>query len=729
MKLTSSLIAIAVMSLPGAAFAQAQPTEEADGAENGIGQIIVTAQRRAQDIQDVPVAVTAFSGEQLAQRQIDSVVDIMTTVPNLHASNNIGQGSAVAAFIRGVGETESIPTIDTPVGFYLDDVYIARQGVNNMALYDIESIEILRGPQGTLYGRNTSAGAIKINTKKPDPSAPAFTAEASYGRFDEWRLKASANLPISDNAAIRVNGIVGDGGGDTLNSFNGERVNDTSTKGARIALLAEDASGLTFEIAGDYSRNRENGTYGIDISGIARPTTGSLYIANTSEDSQHITESYGIMGRITADLGGGAELNSITSWRGSYQKYNWDLSDQPFPFYGINALNSSNQFSQEFQVGGELGSAITYVAGLYFFSENADAFIQDRLLTDPANLTVLAISKQLEVETKSYAAFAQADIALSDTISVILGGRFTRDEKSVEIDQRVGGTLGFELDGFPQFDTSDVDGQIAPARPNQAVSTNLKFNRFTPKVGIEFEPNPDMLLYASWTRGFKSGGWAARVFAPEEFFDFAPEILDSYEIGLKSTIMDGNATANLTGFYYDYKNLFSTGTTAAGGFGIATTDAEIYGLELETAWRLAPGVKAFANAAWQDGKRKQVGATTIPLGATLQRLPEWQFAVGVDVDQEISSNLDWLFSASYSYTDELYVNPQNTAAALTGPIDRVTASIGIAAADRSWMLTLGCRNCLGEEYIDQILDFPAFGFITVYPGERANWSITARVKM
>ena len=728
MKIAASLFAIAVMGVPCAASAQDQSSAE-DEAENGVGTIIVTAQRRAQDIQDVPVAVTAFSGEQLAQRQIDSVVDIMTTVPNLHASNNIGQGSAVTAFIRGVGETESIPTIDTPVGFYLDDVYIARQGVNNMALYDIESIEVLRGPQGTLYGRNTSAGAIKVNTRKPDPSAPEFIGEASYGRFDEWRLKASANVPISANAAIRINGIVGDGGGDTLNSFDGSRVNDTKTKGARIALLAEDPGGLTFEIAGDYSRNHENGTYAIDISGIARPATGSLYIANTSEDSRHITESYGVMARATADLGDSAELTSITSYRGSYQKYNWDLSDQPFPFYGINALNNSDQFSQELQVTGEFGDAVNYVAGLYYFSESADAFIQDRLLVDPVNLAVLPISKLLEVQTKSYAAFAQADVALSDTISVILGGRFTRDEKSVEIEQRAAGTIGFELDGFFQFDTSDVDGQIAPARPDQPVSTDLSFSRFTPKIGLEFKPNDDTMLYATWTRGFKSGGWAARVFAPEEFFDFSPETVDSYEAGLRSTLMGGNATANLTGFYYDYKNLFSTGTTDAGGFGIATTDAEIYGLELETAWRLAPGVKAFGNAAWQDGKRKAATAATIPLGEKLQRLPEWQFSVGVDVDQAISDDMDWLLNASYSYTDELYVNPQNTVSALTGPIDRVSASIGIAAADRSWMLTLGCRNCLGEEYIDQILDFPAFGFITVYPGERANWTLTARVKI
>lgn len=723
MRITASLVAIAAMGIPTVSMAQDQASDPAAEERDGVGNIIVTAQRRAENIQDVPVAVTAFSGEQLAERQIDSIVDIMTTVPNLHASNNIGQGSAVTAFIRGVGETESIPTIDTPVGFYLDDVYIARQGVNNMALYDIESIEILRGPQGTLYGRNTSAGAIKVNTKKPDPSAPEFMAEASYGRFDEWRFKASANLPISANAAIRVNGIIGDDNGDTFNIFNDTRVNETSTKGARIALLADLSPGVTFEVAGDYSRNNENGTYAIDVSGITRPTTGSLYIANTPEESRHVTESYGVMARLTANVGDSATLTSISSWRGNTQRYNWDLSDQPVPLYIINSDNSADQFSQELQISGDMmDGGVTYVAGLYYFHEDADAYINDFIFQS------LNLSKTLGVTTDSYAAFAQADIALSDTLSVILGGRFTRDEKSIEIEQRIGGIPGFDLTGVVIFDTDTVDGQVIAARPDKPVETDLGFSRFTPKVGLEFEPNDDILLYATWTRGFKSGGWSARIFDAAEFFDFAPETIDSYEVGLKTTILDGNATANLTGFYYDYKNLFNTGTTDAGGFGIATTDAEIYGIELETAWRLAPGVSAFGNAAWQDGKRKGIGATTISLGNELQRLPEWQFSVGMDIDQPLTDDIDWLLNGSYSYTDELFVNPQNTATALTGPIDRVNASVGIAAADRGWMLTLGCRNCFGEEYIDQILDFPAFGFITVYPGERANWTLTGRVR-
>lgn len=345
----------------------AQDSVSTDTQPDRLSEILVTAQRRSENIQDVPVAVTAFSNQQLVDRQIDNVVDIMTTVPNLHASNNIGQGSAVTAFIRGVGETKSIPTIDTPVGFYLDDVYIARQGVNNVALIDVESLEVLRGPQGTLYGRNSSAGAIKVTTRKPDPSGLEFIGEASYGRFDEWLLKATTNIPISETLAVRVNGLLGDDGGDALNIFDNSRVNDTAQAGARAALRWLPASNLTIDIAADYGRSNENGTYAIDISGILRPTTNSLRRANSGIVSKNIAKSYGANSRIEWDISDSATITSITAWRGSNQRYNWDLSDQPVPLYIVNAENSGDQFSQEFQVTGEtLDDRLTYVAGLLF---------------------------------------------------------------------------------------------------------------------------------------------------------------------------------------------------------------------------------------------------------------------------------------------------------------------------------------------------------------------------
>ncbi len=684
-------------------------------------EIVVTAQRREERLQDVPVAVTAISGPALVSRQISSVVDIMSTVPNLHASNNIGQGSATTAFIRGVGETESIITVDTPVGFYLDDVYIGRQGVNNMALFDVDRIEVLRGPQGTLYGRNTSAGAIKVVTTRPQFETGAI-AEAGYGRFDSWSAKGSVNMALSSVAAIRVNAIVAGGGGDTYNRTLDTRVNDHRLSGGRIALRLKPNDDLDINLAADISRDNQNGRYGIDVSGILRPASGSLYTATTDTDIRNVGKTGGAAATIEWSFADTATLRSISAYRETSQRYNIELTDQAPSLYTLFSTNHSRQISQELQVTGTaLDERLDYVAGVYLFDEKSRAFLGDFIFQ------FLYFRKDIDVRTKSAAAFGQINFQLADQLTAIVGGRYTRDRKRIGILQLVGGTPGFaNIGGAFVFDTSTVEGQVVAARPGRPVRTRLSFNKFTPKVGLEYKPGDDVMMYATYTQGFKSGGWSARVTDPSQFIDFDPETVNSYEVGIKTSPLNRRATLNLTGFYYDYKGLFSTGTRSDGSFGIATSDARLYGLELETSLRVASGVRIYANGAWEDGKRTGVTAATLDLGRRFQRFPKWSGSAGINVDRPISDDLNILANADYSYTGKHFVNPQNTAAALTGPISLVNASIGLATSDRRYQVTLGCRNCFGERYINQILDFAALGFITVYPGERSNWRITAR---
>jgi iron complex outermembrane receptor protein len=722
--MTRLFLSTCLAAIAAPAFAQSAAAPPTTSAETAVGEIVVTAQRRSERLQDVPVAVTAFDQSALQARQVANIVDIMTMVPNLHVSNNIGQGSATTAFLRGVGETESIISIDTPVGFYLDDVYIGRQGVNNMALFDVDRIEVLRGPQGTLYGRNTSAGAIKVVTKRPDFTEAEGLAEASYGRFDAWSLKGSVNAPLSSDFAVRANALVSGGGGNTYNRTLDTRVNDAKFAGFRLAARYKPTADLDINIAGDWSRNNENGTYGHDIAGILRPAADSVWVASSGTDTTNIGKAWGLNGTVDWSLGDGVSLKSITAYRRTDQRYNLDLTDQPVPVYVLYTDNRSRQFSQELQLSGKaIGDRLTYVAGLFYFDESSTAFIGDQIFT------AVYFRKDLAVKTKSYAGYAQLNYQLTDRLGFILGGRYTRDEKTIDIVQKFGGTPGFDnIGGIVIFDTDTVRGQVIPARPGRPVKTDLTFNKFTPKVGIEFKPNDDVLLYASYTQGFKSGGWSARVTSADQFFDFDPETINSYEIGVKSTVLDKRATINVTGFYYDYKNLFNTGTTNDGGFGIATSDAKIYGIEIETNWQLAPGIRAFANGAWQDAERKGIGTATIALGDQLQRLPHWSGSIGVTAKRPLIDRLNAIGNIDYSYTSKHFINPQNTPAALTGPISLVNASIGMETTDERWGLTIGCRNCFAENYNVQILDFASLGFITVYPGPRSQWTVTGRAR-
>ena len=710
----SAMVAAQAAILVTAAAPAAAQTADSDSLV--LEEVVVTAQRRAESLQEVPVAITALSAEALENRQITEVVDMISTVPNLHISNNIGQGSATTAFIRGVGETDAIITIDAPVGFYLDDVYLGRTGVNNLFLFDTERVEVLRGPQGTLYGRNTSAGAIKLVSRKPVFETEG-RFEASYGRFDEWRLRGMLNTTLSDDTAVRGSFIVGDGGGDTFNIANDTRVNDMSVGGAKLATLTKVSDRVTLELGGDWTRTNQNGRYGIDISGILREPTGSLFVANTNEVTENIGETWGVSANVTWEASDTVSVKSITAFRNTNQRFNIARTDQPTSLYVVFSDNDSDQFSQEFQItGSAVDGRLNYVAGLFYFNERSTSFIGDFIFQS------LVFNKDLGVDVDSYAAFAQFDYDLSDRLTLIVGGRFTRDEKSIDIVQRLGGEPGFEPGGDVIFDTDTVNGQVLDARPDDPVRTDLGFSRFNPKIGLEYAVSDDLNLYATYTQGFKSGGWSARVTAANEFFDFDPEEIDSFEVGAKGTLIDGRGQFSLAGFYYDYRNLFNTGTTADGSFGIATSDAEIYGVELETNWQIVSGLSAFANASFQEGERNAVSAATIALGDELQRFPQWQAAVGLDGVQPLSDKYDLIYNASYTYMDEHFVNPQNTPSALTGPVDLVNAQIGIATADGAARLTLGCRNCFGELYIDQILDFAPLGFITVYPGERARWT-------
>jgi iron complex outermembrane receptor protein len=725
---TTPIIGSATVLLASTAIAFSAPSQAQEAgtvAEAGIADIVVTAQRREERLQDVPVAVTAIDARAIQSRQMTQLVDIMSTVPNLHASNNIGQGSATTVFIRGVGETESIVSIDPPVGFYIDDVVIARQGVNNMALFDVERIEVLRGPQGTLYGRNTSAGAVKIVTVKPQ-FENGFTGEASYGRFNTWSLKGSGNIALNDSSAVRLTALVGDGDGDTYNRVLDRNVNGTNTLGFRGALRFQPGDDLEINLSADWARGIENGRYGFDVSGILRPPADSIYISSTGTDVRNVGKAWGLNGTIEYALSDTLALKSITAYRATTQRYNLDLTDQPVSLYTLYTDNDTGQFTQELQLTGSgFDDRLEFVAGLYYFNERSTAFIGDYIFSS------LFFRKDLRVATDAYAGFAQGSYKLTDRLSLILGGRLTHEKKSIDITtiaDFTGTDFRFEpFAGIPIFDNSTVCGVTSPSRPERPVACELSVTRFTPRVGLDFKPNDDLLVYATWTRGFKSGGWSARVNSAAEFFDFDPETIDSFELGLKSTVADGRGTVNLTGFYYDYQNRFNSGTSPDGGFGIAISDAKIYGIELETNWQLAPGVRAFGNAAWQGNDLETPAAATIILGDRLQRTPSFQAAVGVNVDRPVADRVNLIANADYSYMGKHFVSPQNFPMTETGPVNIVNAALGVRLDER-YELIAGCKNCFGEEYFNQALPFPAFGFVTIYPNARSNWTLTARVR-
>ena len=715
---TGTALSLALLSTGGAALAQGTLALE---------EIVVTAQRRVGTLLDVPVAVSAFDANEIERRQSFNVVDIVNNVPNLIGNNNIGQGTATTVFLRGVGTTESIVTVDPGMGFYIDDVYMARQGVNNFSLFDVERVEVLRGPQGTLYGRNTNAGAIKIISKKPDEEKE-FSGEVSYGRFNRLNTKASVNGALNDRSFVRLTAIGQWGDGYTANDVLGKDVNDKEVYGTRAQVRILPNDDLTVDLSFDWSESTAAGLYGKDVLGFTRPFDGDLYSVDSSIDTVNVGSTWGVAANISYDISETLNVQSITSWRNTFQSWNLDLTDQPVSIFNLYTINDSDQLSQEFKFSGTaVDDRLEYIAGLFYFEEDSFSFIGDEInlfIAPTIRVPLPFFSRDYDVGVKSYAAFAEGTYSLTDDLRLIVGGRFTRDEKTLDIIHKVGGTVGLVSDGpIIDWDSSTL---LALGTP-----TSQTFEEFTPRLGLQYDITDNVNVFAMFTRGFKSGGWTARTNNPAEVTAFEPEIVDNYEVGLKSSLLDGQVRLNLDAFYYDYTNLFNSATGAGGNFIVATNDAEVYGLEGELTARITEQLDIFGNFGFQEGKYIGVDpalAGTV-VGGELQRLPGFSAQLGFSYVQPVSDDWNIRVNADYNYADSHFTNLQNTVAAKSGTIDLVSAALNFEREDETLSFGVSCRNCLGDEYISQSLDFSGLGFLTVYPGEPATWLFTIKTRL
>ena len=425
------LAATALYAAPAlAAGAPQQPASQAqasddDEQEDRIADIVVTAQRREQSAQDVPVAISAFSADQLAKQGVANTLDLGQFVPNMIAQNNTGLGSANAFYIRGLGNTETIPTFDPPVGTYVDDIYLSRQNANNLNLFDVERVEVLRGPQGTLFGRNTTGGAINTIIRKPNFDRVSGYAEVGYGSYDKKLARASVDLPLAKTFAVKLSGYWQDDDGYAKNVTTGQRVNDDDGWGARIGLRGELAPWARWNGAYAYIEANGENLLNFDCNPAAPSQCNGRFVSTglrrgkTLATSPYLplvitgrkanyglgngTQTHLVTSNLEFDVAPGAHLAFITGYVAQAQQYALDFSDgralpslaNPVPPVGgytrggFVILNDgqSNQFSQEVKLNGTLGGgALDYVAGVYYMDENTPHRLCRRLRAVRRNL-------------------------------------------------------------------------------------------------------------------------------------------------------------------------------------------------------------------------------------------------------------------------------------------------------------------------------------------------------
>ena len=685
------------------------PYSEEASADPALDVITVTARRREERLIDVPISVTSFSGRQLEERGAVDITDIGNYTPNVTLEASRATNSTLSAFIRGIGQQDPVSGFEQGVGIYLDDVYLNRPQAAVLEIYDVERIEVLRGPQGTLYGRNTIGGAVKYVSRRL-PQDVSLKAKASYGTYDLAEGVVTASAPLND--LIRIGGSVArlsrGGFGDNL-TLGTENYNKDIWAGRASFEMGGYGEPVFLRIQGDYTKDKSNPRGGHRL--IPGLDSGAPILDNVFDtrggldDPKQEVESYGLSMQAEIDLGAGVTLRSISAWRKDDSSTPIDFDALPAVDLDVPGLYQNEQISQELQVLYDDGGPLTGLIGAYYLDATADTLFDTRIFTTVAGLTAFT---EADIDTETYAIFGDFSYDVTEQLSLSVGGRYTWDNRQASILRQNylgGGSPVFGGAGVPYLAPgTDFDGE-------------RDFKKFTPRASISFKPTPDHNIYASYSKGFKGGGFDPRgvgANAPDldndnnlsddeiaSFLSFAPEQVDSYEVGYKGSLMGGAVNVAIAGFYADYTDVQIPGSVACevGGLpnfcGIVSNagKATFKGLEFEGSARLGAGFVLSGSLGYIDANYDEdiTNINNTPTEVAdfreVQNTPKWTGSATLAYNAPVGAG-DLYAGATVSYRSKTYQfeipNPyldQDGYALLNGDIvytlpgDRITIGV------------------------------------------------------
>ena len=616
--------ACALLALSGGAIgaAHAQGVTGAPviaGAEESMSKVVVTARRREESLQDVPVSVTAFSADQLSKQAIPDVTALALSLPNTTLKASRATNSTLTAFIRGVGQADPLAGFESGVGIYVDDIYLARPQAAVADIYDIERIEVLRGPQGTLYGRNTIGGAVKYVTRKLGPQRDV-RVRATLGEYGQKEAVITASTPLTDTA--RLGGTFArfkrDGFGDNL--FTGKGNYDKDVTAGRLSAEFVPTQDLFIRLAGDFTQDDSSPKNGHRL--IVGRTSGAPILDDVFDTQGNLTRvlgreqevrSYGGSATIEYNVNSEWSVKSITAARRDKSWAPIDFDALPVVDMEVPALYTNRQFSQELQVT-YTGPRLQGVAGLYYMDANAfNKF--DTILAGAVPTSTYTMG---DIDTRAWAAYFDGSYTIVDGLNLSLGGRYTVDKREADVLRQIyfglGGSPGLGNAGAILFRTdTDLRGGLLEREDK----------KFTPRVALNWKMNADHNVYASYSEGFKGGGFdprlnvvGTRIPLATARAGYAPETIETYELGLKSAFNGGRITTNAAVFYSDYQDVQIPGSVAIDtngdgrddSFAGVTTNAgkaKIKGVELEAVANLTPNFMVAGMYSYIDAQYKE----------------------------------------------------------------------------------------------------------------------------
>ena len=611
--------------LPTQAYAQSEEADETAQDSGSFSQpIIVTATRNRSSVQDVGVSVSAYTGEQLDNVGISDSTEIIQITPGLQ-NPQAGSGTTSSYSIRGVTQTDFGYSQEAPVALYVDDVYQANQTGSVFQLFDIQRVEVLRGPQGTLFGRNATGGLVHFLTNRPTGNTEGFV-EASYGSYNRIKVEGAVNVPLSDRVFVRASAI-GDWHDDIADNRAGEDLWDRDEIGGRFQILAEatDDIEILLNVRGGKRRNTGSpyahdtafptGFAGTgefapgqpDFFGFAEPDDDPFDVA-IDDVSTNEVDTWGVTGTLTWDIGG-VTLTSITDYTEIEVFYIEDSDMQPGELFHFVGAGDQSQFSQELRLNGST-ETMRWTVGGYMLRLRGD-YDQRGLISDLG----FGVDEQValyQADTDSYSLFGQVEVDLTEALTFTAGARWIRDEKSQVYENF------FTIDGFPDKIAFGLSG--SPNLVDFAGDDGQSI--YALRAQLDYDINDDVMVYASYNRGVKGFGYNAPVdpsgsalfvdpltFDPaptaQDAFRFDDETLNAFEIGLKSTLAGGDARFNISAFYYDYNDyqaLNLEGITQI----ITNNDARMYGVDAELFASPWEGGDVVLGASFLDAKVKDV---------------------------------------------------------------------------------------------------------------------------
>lgn len=751
---------ISAFALQAGAWAQ-EAGELSDAKTNDfqIEEVTVTASRRSESMQQVPIAVTALTGTALQERRVQTVMDVAYQVPNLQIKTGAGAVNPTI-FIRGIGFNDFNANATGAVGVYVDDVYMGSPAGQLFQFFDLERVEVLRGPQGTLYGRNTTGGAINVYGRRP---GEVWEGQASltYGRFNEVALEAGVGGPIvEDKLGIRLAAVMNNRDGTTLNRLTGEMINDVDNWAARAIIVYTPTADLDVTLNVNGGQNRADARHfqqrGMlpvaaeyaDASGLCAPayfgtayctdafgyadTDGDPFAGDYNLDGGEPVDVFGVSGTVKWDMSS-VSLTSITAYNETDRATLEDTDSGPTSLaHGSYAANYW-QVSQEVRLASQTGSRLNWIVGGYYYRDKVESDSYFDLLREirplfmsdenPTGLSpddfVLLARYQYEQKVRTAAVFGQFDYDATDALVLHLGLRYTDEKRSIDYQTTL--------------DESVLDGLAfsVPTDPRFPYVKTTSFSDLSGSIGADYRITDSAMLYAKVSKGVKSGGFAGGLaFQIEEVEPFDDEKLIAYEVGLKSDLFDRRARLNMAAFYYDYSDLQVFTLVNRGGVPVQAltnaSDARVYGMEAELQAKPLQGLDVSLGLGLLSSKYRNfvTDAGQDYSDNRLPAAPRLTFNGAATYEQPVGDMGSIIFGTDFSYQSKIYLETSNLERLSQEGYWLVNGRIGFRNENDTWELSLWAKNLFGKRYLIDVFDVSDFGFDQLNYADPGTYGVT-----